>query len=272
VIGSPTAPEHGLFGPRSVTWQVDREIAVLIGSGSRALMLQVAHPMVAAAVAEHSRYRSDPLGRLRETLDVIYTFAFGDERDALAAVQRVNRRHQAVRGAGPDGHDYWAMDPELLLWVYATLIDSSLLAYNTFVRPLPQAERERYYAEFCHAGTVWGIPAEKFPASLAELRSWMAKLIDSGEVRVTPQGREVGRYILAPPVWWLPGLAAAPLQLITVWLLPPPIRTGFGYTWGPRRERFMHSVAALSRAVVPRLPGPVRDLPIARAAERRVRA
>jgi len=100
----------------------------------------------------------------------------------------------------------------------------------------------------------------------------MAKLIASGEVRVTPQGREVGRYILAPPVWWLPGVATAPLQLITVWLLPPAIRDGFGYTWGPRRERFMHGVAALCRAVVPRLPGPVRDLPIARAAERRVRA
>src|SRR5205807_681947 len=128
-----------------------------------------------------------------------------------------------------------------------------------------------YYAEFCQAGTVWGIPAGHFPSTLRQLQGWMHGLIASGEVGVTPQGREVGRFILGPAVWWLPGPLALPLQMITVWLLPPPIRAGFGYAWGPRRERFMRAIARLSRAVVPRLPSVVRDLPIARAAQRRVR-
>src|SRR5882724_8581737 len=119
-----------------MTWRVDREIAVLLAAGPRALLLQVAHPKVAAAVAEHSRYRSDPLGRLRDTLDAIYSFAFADTSRATQVVRSVNRLHEHVIGRAPDGQAYAALDPHLLLWVYATLIDSSVLAYETFVGPL----------------------------------------------------------------------------------------------------------------------------------------
>jgi uncharacterized protein (DUF2236 family) len=254
-----------------MTWRVDREAMVLLGSGSRALLLQVAHPKVAAAVADHSRYRSDPLGRLRDTLDAIYGFAFADSHRVQRILHGINALHRRVRGSTPDGEPYSALDPHLLLWVYATLIDSSLLAYDTFVGPLEPAEREEYYAEFRRAGHLWGIPADLFPDSLEALRAWMADLIASGEVHVTPQGRHVGRYILEPPVWWLPPPAAVVLRLITVWLMPPALRAGFGYTWGPRRERLMRALAASSRLIVPRLHRAVRDLPMARAAERRVR-
>lgn len=254
-----------------MTWRVDREIAVLLGSGARALLLQVAHPKVAAAVADHSRYRSDPLGRLRDTLEAIYGFAFDDTRQVDQIVQHINGLHHHVRGITPDGESYSAHDPNLLLWVYATLIDSSLLSYETFVAPLEAAERELYYAEFRRAGPIWGIPPERFPAGLAELRRWMAHMIDSGEVRITPQGRQVGQYILEPPVWWLPAPLSIPLRLMTVWLLPPPIRAGFGFGWGPRRDKLMQRLAVCSRAIVPRLPHVVRDLPQARAADRRLR-
>jgi uncharacterized protein (DUF2236 family) len=254
-----------------MTWRVDREVTVLLGSGSRALLLQVSHPKIAAAVADHSRYRSDPLGRLRDTLDAIYGFAFEDTRRVEDILNGINALHRRVRGCTPDGDAYSALDPHLLLWVYATLIDSSLLAYDTFVQPLGPAEREGYYAEFRRAGHLWGISADLFPDSLGGLRAWMADLIANGEVHVTPQGRHVGRYILEPPVWWLPAPAALVLRLFTVWLLPPTLRSGFGYAWGPRREKLMRAVAASSRLIVPRLPHAVRDLPLARAAERRVR-
>jgi uncharacterized protein (DUF2236 family) len=254
-----------------MTWRVDREIAVLLGSGSRALLLQVAHPKVAAAVAEHSRYKSDPLGRLRDTLDAIYGFAFEDTPRVEQIVRHIRGLHDRVRGSTPDGEIYSAHDPHLLLWVYATLIDSSLLAYETFVAPLAPAERELYYAEFRRAGPFWGIPPEDFPSGIDALRGSMAEMIESGEVHVTAQGRQVGRYILAPPVWWLPAPLSMPLQLMTVWLLPPPLRAGFGFTWGPRREALMQRIAASSRAVVHRLPRALRDLPVARSADRRVR-
>jgi uncharacterized protein (DUF2236 family) len=269
---TPSAdPIDGLFGPRSVTWQVDREVAVLLGSGSRALLMQVAHPLIAAAVADHSRYRSDPLGRLRDTLDAIYSFAFADTERALSVVQSVTDLHTHVVGTSVGGQSYSALDPHLLLWVYATLIDSSLVAYETLVAPLAPPKRETYYAEFRRAGVVWGIPTADFPPTLDALRAWMADLIVSGEVHVSQQGREAGRFILEPPVWWLPGPVALPLKMLTTWLLPPPLRAGFGYAWGPRREHFMGTMAALSREVVPRLPRRLRDLPIARAADRRVR-
>src|SRR5690349_13092641 len=104
-----------------MVWRVDREAAVLLASGPRALLLQVAHPKVAAAVADHSRYASDPLGRLERTLDAIYSFAFADLPTARAAVARVNRRHGPVKGTLPDavgahpaGDAYDALDPTLL--------------------------------------------------------------------------------------------------------------------------------------------------------------
>jgi uncharacterized protein (DUF2236 family) len=260
----------GLFGPGSMTWKVDREVAVLVGSGSRALMMQVAHPLVAAAVAEHSRYLADPLGRLRGTLDAIYTFAFADTDHALEVVRGIHRLHTTVQGNAPDGRAYSALEPRLLLWVYATLIDSSLVAYETFVASLRTAERDTYYAEFCRAGHVWGIPAESFPPDLAALRGWMAHMIASGEVHVSEQGRRVGQDLMQPPLWWLPAPVTLPLRLLTTWLLPPALRGGFGHTWGPRREAAMQHLAAGSRAIVPRLPSRLRDLPIARAADRRL--
>ncbi|MBV9750016.1 MAG: DUF2236 domain-containing protein [Acetobacteraceae bacterium] len=243
----------------------------MLGSGSRALLLQVAHPKVAAAVDEHSRYRSDPLGRLRDTLDAIYGFAFDDRPSAERIVQHIHQLHTRVHGRTPTGEAYTALDAHLLLWVYATLIDSSLLAYERLVAPLSQPRREAYYAEFRQAGAVWGIPPEDFPVSLQDLRAWMGALIESGEVHVSTQGRHVGRFILAPAVWWAPPPASAAMRLITLWLLPPALRQDFGYSWGPRRELLARSIAASSRAVVPRLPGLLRDLPIARAADQRVR-
>src|SRR5579872_624052 len=114
-VSAPNRTELGYFGPGSMTWRVDRELAVLLGSGSRALMLQVAHPKVAAAVADHSRYRSDPLGRLRDTLNAIYGFAFGDVATVDGIVEHIHHLHTRVRGATPDGDPYSALDPHLLL-------------------------------------------------------------------------------------------------------------------------------------------------------------
>jgi uncharacterized protein (DUF2236 family) len=186
-------------------------------------------------------------------------------------VRSIGQLHGTVQGIAPDGRRYSALEPRLLLWVYATLIDSSLLAYETFVAPMRLAERDAYYAEFCRAGHVWGIPAESFPPDLAVLRGWMAHMIASGEVHVSEQGRRVGKDLMEPPLWWLPAPFTLPLRLLTTWLLPPTLRSGFGHSWGPRREAAMQRLAGLSRSVVPRLPSGLRDLPIARAADRRVK-
>lgn len=268
----------GLFGPGSQVWQVDREAVVLLGSGTRALLLQVAHPKVAAAVAHHSRYASDPLGRLRHTLDAIYGFAFADTPAALRSIEQVNRLHVPVRGTlnrdvgrHGEGATYRALDPHLLLWVYATLIDSSLLAYQQLVAPLADEAQERYYQEMRAWAHLWGIPRDLPPPTLGRLRAWMGAQVRAGEVAVSDEGRTIARRLMRSPVAWLPDAAMIPANTIATWLLPSELRVQFGLDWGPRRERLMRGIAHLSRRVVPRLPRVVRDMPQARVAVKRAR-
>ena len=256
---------------------MNRHIVVWAAGGGRALLLQLAHPLVAAAVAEHSRYRADPLGRLRHTLAASYAYVFADAPTARGTVADVGRRHARVRGelpaaAGrhPAGAPYHALDPDLLLWVYATAVDSWLMAYEHFVGPLAPAAREAYYAEARRPGPLWGIPPERFPPDLVALRAWMAGAVARDEVAVGDQARALARLVLQPPVWWLPAAAFAPLTLPAVWLLPPGLRAAFGFSWGPRREAAMRAAAAVSRRLQPRLPALLRDVRAARAAERRV--
>jgi uncharacterized protein (DUF2236 family) len=260
----------GLFG-RGIVRSVNGELAVWLFGGGRALLLQVAHPLVAAAVLEHSAFQTDPISRLRSTLRVSFTSLFGDAEQARAAVQAVNNLHARVRGTLSQathpyaaGTGYSALDPELLLWVYATSVDSWLVAYERFVKPLSEAEREAYWTEARTPAPLWGIPPELLPATLTEMRTWISTRVDGGRIVVGNDGRALARAIFRPRVRWLPGRLSMPLELVTAWLLPPPIRDGFGYTWGPRRERLLQTVAAASRWAVPRVPRIARQLPAAR--------
>lgn len=274
-MAAEAAGWDGFFPPRGAVWSVDRELAVLVGSGARALLLQVAHPLVAAAVMDHSRYATDALDRLRHTLEAVYAFAFAPRAEALRWIEGVNRRHTRVSGAlpgtvgaHPAGTPYQALDPTLLLWVYATLIDSSLVAYEAFVAPLKPFEREAYYQEMRRAGTVWGIRPALFPEGLTELRAWMADLVRRGEVQVGPTGREIARVLLRSPSPWVPQPLFTLSVLPALWLLPPQVRQQFGIRWSPAYDRVLAVAAVLSRFITPRLPRIVRDVPWARRAER----
>src|SRR5436190_4864368 len=133
--------DTGLFGPDSVTWRVNREGALLLGGG-RALLLQVAHPLVAAGVSQHSNYREDPFGRLYRTLDTVTAIVFGSTPTAKEAAARLHRVHTRVKGEAGDGTPYVATDPALIMWVHATLVDTSLLVYERYIGHLPDEERE----------------------------------------------------------------------------------------------------------------------------------
>src|ERR1700738_2215075 len=90
----------GVLGPPSLTWRIDREAVIFLGAG-RALLLQLAHPWVSAAIAEHSRTFADPIGRFHRTFNVMFTMVFGTLDQALAAARRLHRRHAAVVGVMP---------------------------------------------------------------------------------------------------------------------------------------------------------------------------
>ena len=265
---SATEEARGLFGPDSVSWRVDRELVVLAG-GSCALLLQAAHPSVAAGVAQHSTYATDPFGRLFRTLDSSFSVAFGSRSEADATIRRVNAIHAAVRGRRADGAAYSALDPEALLWVHATLVDTALRVYDRFVAPLDPADAQAYHAEAADVAARMGVPTGAIPPTLDELRSWMDDLVARGVVRVTPDARRIARTVLYPsalvprPFW-----DAA--HLVSLATLRPDIRRAYGIGWSSARERGLVRLASASRRLLPMLPSFARHAPQARRAMRRV--
>jgi len=262
--------DPGLFGPQSISWRIDREVLILAG-GTCALLMQLAHPAVAAGVAEHSDFRADPFARLRRTLNATYAVVFGTTPRAERAIRRMNAIHTAVGGTVPEtGQPYRAVDPALLLWVHATLVDTAIRVYDRFVEPLSTGEAEGYHAEARQIAVRLGVPEALLPATLAELRAEMARLIDSGEVAVSATARSLAPTVLYPTrfppraIWDL-------AHLVSLSVLPSTIRRAYGIGWSGRRERGVHLLAAASRWLLPLVPDPLRHVPAARSADRRLR-
>ena len=270
-------PAESLFGPASVTWRVNREAVILLGGG-RALLLQIAHPLVAAGVAAHSRFRQRPLERLWRTLDLMLTLVFADAERAMAAVREIERVHARVRGVldagvGPfaPGTPYDASEPGLLFWVYATLVDTALAVYERFVGPLAAGERAAYYEESKVGARLFGIPEPLIPPTLERFEEYVDGMIRGEVLAVGATAREIAASILRPPV----PLALAPAfragGFLAVGLLPPALRERFGFAWSAGQERALRALAAATRVGLPFLPGCVRLMPHARRAARRRR-
>jgi uncharacterized protein (DUF2236 family) len=269
--------DHGLFGPGSVMWRVNRESTLLVGGGAAAI-LQVAHPLVAAGVGEHSRYQEDPWGRLYRTLDLTTRITFGSTEVAGKASRAIRMAHKRVHGelrwdAGrfPRGTPYDANDPELQMWVHATLVATSLTVYTRWIGPLTIDEQRRWYEEQKTMGEAFGVPRDRQPATLAEFFDYYDEMLESDALAMTPVLREVADAILQPK---LP-LGGRPLsdavKLATAGLLTPRWREELGLPWGPNRERLLDASRIVLRRALPLLPGVVRDFPGARIADRRVR-
>jgi uncharacterized protein (DUF2236 family) len=227
------------------------ESVMLAGLG-RALLMQLAHPAVAAAVEAHSSFPDRRYQRLLSSLRLMIALVFGDEAQVAAAARSVNAMHGRVRGAAYD-----ALDPELLSWVLATIIDTGLLTYERFVRPLTDEERQAYYEDMKHVGRLLAIPDGYLPLRHEELLEYTTRL--AGELEVSPAGLKLAQQgmsapLLLQPVWLMS-------SFVTAGLLPPPLRAQFALGWGPRRETALRLVAGLSRLLIPRLPCRLRALP-----------
>jgi uncharacterized protein (DUF2236 family) len=268
---------RGFYGPGSLMWRINRE-AVLLGAGPGALLLQLAHPLVAEGVAQHSRFEEDPTRRLRNTLRTTLALVFGDGAQAERAVARLNGVHRGVRGESSDplarkaAARYRALDPALLLWVQATLIVSSVEAYERWVGPLDAGDRERFWQEARRVGTRIGIPLDLSPADWpALLDYWERTLEPAGPIQVSDTARRMGRVIARSPLPGLPGPLVDLLMLPSLAMLPPRLRDAYGLPWGPGRARLASLLDLAVRAWVRLLPERWRQMPQARAADRRVR-
>jgi uncharacterized protein (DUF2236 family) len=260
------------FSPDMMIWQVDREM-VLLAAGGRALLMQLAHPKVAAGVAEHSHFKSDPLGRLYRTMSTMWSIGFDETALARGALERVRNVHRKVQGTIPAaeplaaGTPYDAVDVELLLWVHATLIDSALVAYDAFVTPLAVEEKSRYYDDSKKLAYLFEIPETLVPRSLTDFNGYLERMLVSGEIAVGPTARALAKEILYPSPWILK--PAGPLfRLITAGLLAQSLRDAYELSWSEPKEKTFWLIAKWIRRLLPLLPSRLRVVPNARAAEK----
>jgi uncharacterized protein (DUF2236 family) len=266
--------DPGMFGPDSEAWRLDREAMLLLGAGPRALLLQLAHPKVAAGVAEHSDFRSDPWRRLDGTLRSYLRIIYGSSAVARAEIRRLNALHRTITGEGYD-----ARDPDLSMWVHATLVDSTIVANDAWAGPLTRDAAARFYEETKPIARAFGVPEAVLPVDYEAFEDYLRRqLAPGGPVQVGATARDLAESILHPP---LPGpLARVGLPPVlydwTLWpsigLLPASVRDAYGFAWGRREQAVSAWLVAAWRAWNPVLPAAFRQMPQALAADKRVGA
>jgi uncharacterized protein (DUF2236 family) len=245
----PAGADLGLFGPGSMAWRLHREPALLVG-GLRALMVQALHPLAIAAVADHSDYRSDVWGRYARTTNYVITTIYGTTRQAEALGARVREVHRPIHGVDRvTGRPYSADDPVLLLWIHCTLVESFLVAYQRFVKPLDAGEADRYVAEMVRQAELVGLPAGQVPATEPANREFLASL--EPELMVTRAALEAVDTVLHPPLpawsrpfWWVAGHAA-------ISLMPDPALLLLGIRRSPIAEAVVRPLVRRAGSVRP---------------------
>jgi len=259
--------DGALFQPASVLRKIGGESVGLLGGG-RALLLQLAHPLIAAAVAEHSQFQAAPLHRLEHTLDLMHAIVFGSGGQARAALRQFHASHAHIRGrlAQPAGRyaagdTYSAHDPALNLWVLAALLDTQLLIYERFVAPLAPAERLRFLDDARLLAMLLGIPPAMVPATPADFRTYMDAMLAGDTLCVTDSTRALAWAVLDPPVGPVPRACAGLVRFVTAGLLPERLRLAYGLAWNGRRQAGLDTLGGASQRLLPLLPAWLRRMP-----------
>jgi uncharacterized protein (DUF2236 family) len=272
--GRPGDP--GVFGPDSAVWRIARERVVLAG-GPAALLLQAAHPLVAAGVAAHSDFTADPLRRLRGTLDAVLTVTFGDTAQVRGAARHVARRHRPVHGTLPvatgpipAGTPYRADDPDLGLWVFATLVWTAVTVTDGFARHMSPEERDAYYRDMTRLAHQFGVPPSVLPAGYRELEEYVDDQV-AQVLTVGPDAAWIARQLLHPD----PPIVSAPARpvpaLLAAGVLPPAVREAYGLPWRRRERVAFRAAQRATRRTLPLLPARARYWPHYLVAADRVR-
>ena len=195
----------GYFGPDSMTWKIYREPTMLLG-GISALLLQIAHPAIAEGVRKFSNFHEEYLYRAHRTFNAMAGFYFGSEELALKTARRLFKMHGIIRGKVGRKIDGWwqvenfcARDPELLTWVLATLVETSIRITELIHGPLPRSEKEQFFQESKIIATLMGIPAEQYPDDLSAFEKYYQIMLQSETLQVTPTNMRLSQIILKPP-------------------------------------------------------------------------
>ncbi|NNM98142.1 MAG: DUF2236 domain-containing protein [Candidatus Dormibacteraeota bacterium] len=266
-----TEREQGLFGPGTVTWRVMREPMLLLGA-SRALLMQVAHPLVAQGALDHSDFTTDPIGRFQRTVAWVTSVVFGTTEEALAATREVNRMHKKVEGTLPPAHatsawqagvGYRARDCDLTLWVHASLVDAMLTTHDSLIGGLTQRQRDRFVREWDAVARLMGLAPGSTWSGVGEMRSWIEDQIAQGVALPGAGSRQVADVILIPRLGMRGPKGLAELTgFITAGLLPDPIRRHYGIRWTPAHALAHRTIRIWLRSSQPFLPRGLRISPV----------
>ncbi|WP_459547071.1 oxygenase MpaB family protein [Nocardia sp. X0981] len=279
--GQPTPAERAPLGPDSVAWRVFGDLTFVLGA-SRRLLIDVAHPVVAAGVRDYSVFETDPYGRAERTVDMIMGVVYGRE-EALATAQRLRDLHQKFTGELPDGGRYSALNPEAFHWVHASLVHGVYTQQKVLGRGWKPGEVEQFYQEMRRVGRLYGVREKDMPPDWASFCTWFDEMVRN-ELERSDMTDRVFAVLSSPKPPPLPVLrwgflwnytvrpiAGGTNAVITAGLLPPELRELLGVRWGRRRRLLFTTFAVLLRTTVPRLPGFLRLVPQARHAIARAR-
>lgn len=265
-------PRAGLFGPRSVTWEIGADLGLFLGGG-RAALMQLAHPFVAFAIDQHSSTRADVVGRFQRTFTNVFGMIFGDRDDAFAAARRVHGVHARINGTIPDpvgawpaGTRYHANDADALRWVHATLVDTTIVVRERIHGPLSDERKTRYVIEMNRFAALFGIPRALLAESWAAHAAYMARMLASDRLAVAPCAREMARFLVGRGVAAQPSLGRIG-EAITQALLPPRLAEQFELRPTPRRAAL--GLAAFA-SLYKRVPRALVAIPAAADAHRRL--
>jgi len=263
--GEPPARTQAdrVFAPDSTMWEVSRELVILLG-GPSAAILQIAHPHVAEGVARFSGFRKNALTRLIRTLEAVYGISFGTREYAEEIREKIRRLHAPVHGhVEIAGHReaYSAFDPDAQKWVLATLTHTAIGMFEEFVRPLTEQEKTGYVRDMSIWGSFFGLRPERNPDNWPDFLVYWNRQLDDPRMGAHPEARDFARAIVYPRPAPL-GLLAAPMAFVTRTWLPEPIRSRLGLhprrgdplAWAVFREAL--------RRLIPTLPDAARFAPL----------
>lgn len=260
--------QAGYFDPGSMIRQVDSEAVVLLGGG-RAILLQLAHPFVAAGVDDYSNFEAEILDRLYRTILFKHNLVFMDRATAQRTLRHFHAMHKRIRGrlrhrAGnfPPDTIYSGSDPHAKLWVHATFIDTCLKVYERFIQPLDQDERRRYYSDTLVLARLMKIPDVILPQTLFEFRQYMDQMLSGEKLAVTETARRLADAVLHPKVGFIPTISAGLLRFVTAGLLDERFRREYGLSWGKKRQRILDGFSGSTRFLRPLVPSWVWQTPL----------
>jgi uncharacterized protein (DUF2236 family) len=262
----------GYFDDDSMLRKVHRERALVL-SGPRALLMQAAHPLAVAGLLAHSSTLDQPYERLARTAETMRVIGFGPREEADAITSHVRAMHSRVSGRLPHaagryeaGTPYRADDPELLLWILFTLVDSGIVVYRRYVRDMSREEEAAYWEDYKVIGRLFGLREEDMPSALDDLDAYRRRMLEGDELAVTPWARERARQIvLDPPTSLIVKPLVRAVKFTTIALLPDRIRREYQFSDVPppfvRRALVNGGAEYAKRLLIPLLPDRLRLMP-----------